>query len=124
MEEEEKRNLMYRGQTWQEHLQAEGKTDEQHREGLREQATTRVKTGLLLGEVAKAESVDIEDAELKARIKELKKQYPDEQIVITSYSIHYTKLYDVLSHPDCDRRPRNSTGSVLPHRGRSRNNFV
>ncbi len=80
MEEEEKRNLMYRGQTWQEHLQAEGKTDEQHREGLREQATTRVKTGLLLGEVAKAESVDIEDAELKARIKELKKQYPDEQM--------------------------------------------
>jgi trigger factor len=77
MELEEKRNLMYRGQTWSEHLQAEGKTDEQHREGLRESATARVKTGLVLSEVAEAEKLNVTDAELDARIADLKKQYTD-----------------------------------------------
>jgi trigger factor len=80
MELEEKRNLIYRGQTWSEHLKAEGKTDEQHREGLREQATARVKTGLVLGEVAEAEKINVTDAELDKRIAELKKQYTDKQM--------------------------------------------
>ncbi len=80
MEAEEKRNLVYRGQTWQEHLAAEGKTDEQHREGLREQAEARVKTGLLLGEVAEAEKVTVTDAELDERIAQLKRQYSDKQM--------------------------------------------
>ncbi|MBI4033425.1 trigger factor, partial [Candidatus Saccharibacteria bacterium] len=31
MEDEEKRNLTYRGQTWQEHLKEEGVTEQQHR---------------------------------------------------------------------------------------------
>ncbi len=79
MEEEEKRNLMYRGQTWQEHLLAEGKTAEEHREGMREQATLRVKTGLVLGAVAQAEKIDVNDEELTQRIAELKKQYNDPQ---------------------------------------------
>ncbi len=79
MEEEEKRNLVYRGQTWQEHLQAEGKTAEEHREGQREQAALRVKTGLVLGEVAQAEKIDVTDEELKTRIADLKKQYNDAQ---------------------------------------------
>jgi len=79
MEDEEKRNLMYRGQTWQEHLQAEGKTAEEHREGQREQAALRVKTGLVLGEVAQVEKIDVTDAELKQRITDLKKQYSDAQ---------------------------------------------
>lgn len=80
MEEEERRNLMYRGQTWQEHLQAEGKTDAEHKEGLREPATTRVKTGLVLGEVAEAEKITVSAAELDERIKALKQQYNDPQM--------------------------------------------
>lgn len=80
MEEEEKRNLVYRGQTWQEHLEAEGKTDAEHREGLREQAEARVKTGLVLGEVAEAEKITVSDKELDERIAELKKQYTDKQM--------------------------------------------
>lgn len=79
MEDEEKRNLMYRGQTWQEHLQAEGKTAEEHREGQREQATLRVKTGLVLGEVAQAEKIDVTTDELQKRIADLKQQYADAQ---------------------------------------------
>jgi len=80
MEAEEKRNLVYRGQTWQEHLDAEGKTEETHREGLREQAEARVKTGLVLGEVAEAEQITVTDKELDERIKQLKAQYTDQQM--------------------------------------------
>ncbi len=80
MEEEEKRNLVYRGQTWQEHLEAEGKTDAEHRDGLREQAEARVKTGLVLGEVAEAEKINVSDKELDDRIAELKKQYTDKKM--------------------------------------------
>ncbi len=80
MEAEEKRNLVYRGETWQEHLKREGKTDAEHREGLREQATTRVKTGLVLGEIAEAEKIIISDKEIDKQIAELKKQYTDKQM--------------------------------------------
>lgn len=80
MEEEERRNLIYRGQTWQEHLAAEGKTDAEHKEGLRESAETRVKTGLVLGEVAEAEKISITDKELDERIAALKQQYNDKQM--------------------------------------------
>jgi len=80
MELEEKRNLIYRGQTWQEHLDSEGKTEEQHKEGLREQAEARVKTGLVLGEVAEAEKITIDDKELNVHIANLKKQYTDPQM--------------------------------------------
>lgn len=80
MELEEKRNLIYRGQTWQEHLESEGKNDEQHREGLRESAEARVKTGLVLGEVAETEGITVSEAELDAHIANLKKQYTDKQM--------------------------------------------
>ena len=80
MEDEEKRNLVYRGQTWQEHLEAEGKTAEQHREGLRESAEARVKTGLVLGEVAQAEGISYTEAELDTQIKSLKARYSDKQM--------------------------------------------
>ncbi|HSX31146.1 MAG TPA: trigger factor [Candidatus Saccharimonadales bacterium] len=80
MEAEERRNLVYRGQTWQEHLKAEGKTDTEHKEGLRESAEARVKTGLVLGEVAQAEDIRVTDAELDTRIAELKRQYTDKQM--------------------------------------------
>jgi len=77
MEDEERRNLIYRGQTWQEHLEAEGKTDKEHHEGLRESAEARVKTGLVLGEIAEAEGIKFTEAELNDRIKQLKSQYND-----------------------------------------------
>lgn len=80
MEEEEKRNLVYRGQTWQEHLVAEGKTAEKHHEDLRETAETRVKTGLVLAEAAEAEGITVSQPELNERIELLKQQYPDKQM--------------------------------------------
>jgi FKBP-type peptidyl-prolyl cis-trans isomerase (trigger factor) len=72
---------MYRGQTWQEHLKAEGKTEEEHRESHREQAALRVKTGIALGEVAEKEGVRVSQEEFDARLSELKKQYTDQQML-------------------------------------------
>jgi trigger factor len=80
MDEEEKRNLMYRGQTWQEHLDAEGKTEEEHRESHRPQATLRIKTGMALGEVAEKEGIHVSPEEFEERIAALKKQYDDGQM--------------------------------------------
>jgi trigger factor len=80
MEEEEKRNLVYRGQTWQEHLEAEGKTAEKHHEDLRAAAETRVKTGLVLAEAAELEGVNVTPAELAERVRLLKQQYSDKQM--------------------------------------------
>jgi trigger factor len=77
MEEEEKRNLVYRGQTWQEHLQQEGLTEAEHREQKRESATLRVTIGLLLGDIAEKEKIDVTPEELEIRLQLMKGQYQD-----------------------------------------------
>lgn len=83
MVEEEKRNLMYRGQTWQEHLKAEGKTEQEHREAHREAAELRVKIGIALGEVAEKEQLTVSDDEFSTRVAELKKQYGTDTQMMT-----------------------------------------
>jgi trigger factor len=77
LEDEEKRNLVYRGQTWQEHLDAEGVTEEQHRERQRPDAELRVKAGLVLSEIADKEQISVQQEELQIRIQMLKGQYND-----------------------------------------------
>jgi trigger factor len=77
IEEEEKRNTVYRGQTWQEHLDAEGVTAEEHRERNKQGAELRVKAGLVLGEISQAEKVSVTPEELEIRLMLLKNQYPD-----------------------------------------------
>jgi trigger factor len=77
MEEEEKRNIDYRGQTWQEHLDDEGLTAEQHREKQREGAQLRVKAGLVLGAISDKENITVTPEEFEIRIQLLKGQYPD-----------------------------------------------
>ncbi len=77
IEEEEKRSVVYRGQTWQEHLEVEGITEEEHKERQRPGATLRVKAGLVLGEIAQVEKVNVSPDELELRIELLRGQYPD-----------------------------------------------
>ncbi|HCM51610.1 TPA: trigger factor [Candidatus Saccharibacteria bacterium] len=79
-EEQEKRNLMARGQTWGEHLAEEGVSEEQHRERQRPDTERRVKGGLILSEVAEQEDVAITQEELQLRIQRLKSQYQDEKM--------------------------------------------
>ncbi len=77
LEDEEKRNIAYRGQTWQEHLDEEGITAEQHRDKQRPAAELRVKVGLVLTEIADKEQIDITPEELEIRLQLLKGQYQD-----------------------------------------------
>lgn len=71
---------MYRGQTWEEHLKAEGITHDEHREQNRAQAELRVKAGLVLAEIAEAENITVEPDELNIQIQMLKGQYQDEKM--------------------------------------------
>jgi len=77
MEDEEKRNTAYRGQTWQEHLKEEGVDEKGHRELKRPGALMRVKVGLLLGEIANQEKIDVTPEELEIRLQLLRGQYTD-----------------------------------------------
>lgn len=77
MEEDEKRNLTYRGQTWQDHLKEESITNAEHRSRQKESAEQRVKAGLVLAEIAERENITVSPEELEVRIMLLKNQYSD-----------------------------------------------
>jgi trigger factor len=77
MEQAEKQNLMYRGQTWEEHLKEEGVTEEQHRERNRPDAEERVKASLVLSEIAEQEKLEVTPEEVEIRAQILKGQYQD-----------------------------------------------
>jgi trigger factor len=81
LERDERQDLMYRGQTWQEHLKEEGVNEEEHRDKKRPEAERRVKAGLVLAEIAEAEKIDVTADELDDRIAALKSQYQDKQML-------------------------------------------
>lgn len=77
IEAEEKRDVVYRGQTWQQHLDSEKLNDEEHRDKQRPAAELRVKAGLILGEIADTHKIVVTPEELNQQIEILKKQYTD-----------------------------------------------
>ena len=77
---DQKQTLMYRGQTWKEFLEGQGVTEEEYLKSLRPDAELRVKAGLILGEIADLEGIDVSEEELEIRIQLLKGQYPDKQM--------------------------------------------
>ncbi len=77
IEEEEKRNLSYRGQTWQEHLADEGVDEAQHKEQKRPAAEEQLKASLVMAEIAEAEGLDVTNDELDVRMQLLRGQYQD-----------------------------------------------
>lgn len=76
-EQQERQNLAYRGQTWQEHLKEEGVTEEEHRKRNRPEAELNVKAGLVLAEIAEQEGIKVTPEETEIRIQLLKGQYKD-----------------------------------------------
>lgn len=82
MEEEEKRNLTYRGQTWQEHLDQENQTEQQHRDSKKPEAEQRIKVSIILSEIAEREQITVSPEELEIRIQVLKAQYQDAQMQV------------------------------------------
>jgi trigger factor len=77
LEREQKQNLMYRGQTWQEFLDAEKLDEKGYREKQRPAAELRVKAGLVLSAVAEAEKLDVSAEEIDAYMMQLVSRYPD-----------------------------------------------
>jgi trigger factor len=77
---EQKQNIMYRGLTWKEFLESQDLTEEKFREQLKPDAELRVKAGLVLGEIAEAEKIEVTPEELEVRLQLLKGQYPDEKM--------------------------------------------
>lgn len=77
IEDQERQNLVYRGQTWEEHLSEEGLTAEEHREQKRPEAERGIRASLMLAEIADKEGVDVSPEELAVRIQLLKGQYQD-----------------------------------------------
>lgn len=75
LENQEKQNVLYRGQTWQEHLDQEGLSEAEHRDKNRAGAEQRVKAGLILGAVADAEKLSVTPEELEIRMQLLKGRY-------------------------------------------------
>jgi trigger factor len=77
---EQKQNLMYRGQTWQEFLDEQKTSEEAYRKSQLPDAELRVKAGLVLGEIAEQEKIVVTAEELEIRMQLLKGQYPDAQM--------------------------------------------
>lgn len=77
VEADERQNLTYRGQTWQEHLAEEGVTEAEHKEKQRPAAELRVRAGIVLSEVAEVEGIRVLPDELDVRMQLLKGQYQD-----------------------------------------------
>jgi len=77
MELDEKQNLLYRGQTWEEHLKGEGVTAEEHRKRNKADAELRVKAGLVLTYIADLENIQVTPEDVEVRLQLLKGNYPD-----------------------------------------------
>lgn len=77
IEQDQRQNLVYRGQTWQEYLQSLGLSEEDYRKQQRPAAELRVKAGLVLAEIAEAEKIEVTAEELNAQLQTLKARYPD-----------------------------------------------
>jgi len=74
---DQKQNLLYRGQTWQEFLDAEGVDEAGYRKKLQPDAELRVKAGLVLAEIAEAEKIQVTADDVTAQIALLKGRYTD-----------------------------------------------
>ncbi len=76
-----RQNLTYRGQTFQEFLEAQATTEEEYRMNvLTPQAEERVKAGLILAEIAESERLSVSNEEIEKRLQQTKAQYQDEKM--------------------------------------------
>lgn len=77
IETEEKQNLVYKGQTWEEHLKQEGVSAEEHKKQKRPAAEERVKIGIILSEISEMEKIIVTPEEFEVRMQLMKGQYRD-----------------------------------------------
>lgn len=71
-----RQNITYRGQTFEEYLEAIGMTEKEQRDTeVLPEANRRLKAGLILSEIADKEKITVTDEELDIRISVLKQRY-------------------------------------------------
>jgi trigger factor len=76
--DELRRNLTYRGQTFQEFIEMEGTTEQAYKKDVIEpRALQQVKTGVVLSEIAEQEDLNVTPEELEMQMQALKAQYTD-----------------------------------------------
>ncbi len=76
--DELRRNITYRGQTYEEFLESEGTTEEKYKkEVITPRAHEQVKTGIVLSEIADKEGLVVTPEELEVQMQILKGQYTD-----------------------------------------------
>ena len=72
--------LKYQGIDLQTYYQYTGSTEEKMREFMRESAVRKIKSDLVIAEIAKVENVTATDEEIKSRAEEIAKQYGEKDI--------------------------------------------
>lgn len=81
LDKEFRQNLSKQGQILEDYLKNAGKTEDEYKQNeLKPLAEERLKIGLILAEIAKAEAIKVSDEELQIRIKLLKGQHKDAQM--------------------------------------------
>lgn len=75
--QDQRQNLVYSGQTWQEFLKSEGVDEDGYRAKVRPDAELRVKAGLVLAEVAEAEKITVTADDVAAQVQMYKGRYQD-----------------------------------------------
>lgn len=76
--DETRRELMYKGQTFEEFLKKQGKTEEEYKKTLEAPAKEQLTVSLALTEIAERENIEVAPEELAVRVQLLKGQYKDE----------------------------------------------
>lgn len=76
--DETRRELMYKGQTFEEFLKQQNKTEEAYKKELEAPAKEQLTVSLALTEIAERENIEISPEELAVRVQLLKGQYKDE----------------------------------------------
>ncbi|HET6622833.1 MAG TPA: trigger factor [Candidatus Saccharimonadales bacterium] len=79
IEQDARQNLMYRGQTLEQYIEAQGFKDEADWKDkeVKPNAVRRVQAGLALSELSKLEKIDVSQNELEERLAQMKQQYPN-----------------------------------------------
>ena len=81
LKQEINQNLMYRGITYKEMLENEGMSEDAYNtDVLTPEAEQRVKSGLVLAEIASEEKISVSPEELEIRLQILKGQYQDKSM--------------------------------------------
>lgn len=74
-----RQNISYRGQTFEEYLEAVGMTEvEQREKEILPEANRRLKAGLILNEIANREDITVSEEEQDIRVSVLKQRYPSD----------------------------------------------